>query len=64
MNIIIPAIEIDDKYKGIGWQRHTVMFNSGNETDVQLMFYASQGSARWGIIEWHIDDVYLFETKK
>ena len=63
-NSLIPPIEIDDKYKGIGWQRHTVMFNSGSETDVQLMFYASQGYAKWGIIEWHIDDVYLFETKK
>ena len=63
-NSLIPAIEIPDKNKKIGWQRQTVTFNSGTETEVQLMFYASQGYEKWGVIDWHVDDVYLFESKK
>lgn len=62
-NKIFPDIELLDKNKGVGWVRHTEMFNSGNETEVQIMFYASQGYAKWGVIDWHIDDVYLFESR-
>ena len=68
MNGLIDKFELLDKHKNIGWVRHTIKFNSGDITKTHLMFYAWHGGANQkdetNVTDWHIDDVYLFETKK
>ena len=67
-NYYVPEILMQDKNKKIGWVRHTEKFNSGDETNATVLFYSwhggSNGRDTTNIIDWHIDDVYLFETKK
>ena len=63
----LEAIRIHDKYKDGDWHRYSVKFNSGDFTDLDVGFYAWHGGAQQNepdnVLEWYIDDVYLFEAK-
>lgn len=63
----IERIQPPDKNKDGKWHRYTVRFNSKNYTKIDVAFSAWHGGAtgtdETQIIDWYIDDVYLFESK-
>lgn len=60
-------IQIPNKFKDGQWHRYTVKFNSGNFTDISIGFSGwnggSSGTDPNQMINWYLDDIYLFESK-